>query len=1295
MDSRKNLSRKEALAALQRTRRGDDDNIQGENNDKEDRNEEDKSIHLSESSNAEESDNDDWIIHDDEIKANRILKRKAIEMEMLPTPSELFTSNSTSKKINPTKHHKDSIIDDVLEEIDDFEMSFDSENENVNNENNMKIVPEITKKNSQLDFYWLDAFEHPGGTVDLFGKTSNSISAKLSIKNIQRTLYFLPRESNTLTFKDVEEEINELSLKYQWKDLSISCVKRRYAFEVPNIPIEADWIKVRMKFPSSFSKEIELRNDGENGGHGGRTFSHCFGIGTGPLELLLLKSKLKGPSWLKISSFTISKINPNHYTISNRKLISHPDTQLPKPLLSSMCISIKTSKKEIISISLLHNASLNLSSSQSFKDHSSLQPFTIFKGNDRTNSSSRIAVKDEESLLLKFISLIGDLDPDLLIGHHLVGPGSILFSIIERLKHCHIKEFSLLGRSFNKRNTTVVPSITLSNHQWIERTLTQGRLLVCSMISSKDILKLKSYSLTSLCRHFGIINSGPSSSSSLLLIEEISDGDLSDHDDHDDHDDIDDLCNGIRDIDSSSTTNNLEDMLKLIEKETFLTNSLSIALQILPLTLQLTTIAGNLWGRTLIGGRAERNEALLLHEFYSKKYILPDKNLFNKSTKKRKAAYEGGLVLEPKRGLYETIVILLDFNSLYPSIIQEYNICFSTISRGIDTKMMMMMVLPEHQHMILQDKDKEEEHMMLEPQLPPQPQGILPSVLKSLVQKRRLVKQKMKDTMNSSTLNSQLNIEQQALKLTANSMYGCLGFTNSRFYAPEIASLITKKGRDILSSTVDIAQSLDLDVIYGDTDSVMINTASSLREDALRMGNSLKKAVNAKFNLLEIEMESMFSKLLLLRKKKYAALIMSDGAGDGSEDRIECKGLDLVRRDWSPISSIISKKVLNSILRGPSKGNGSSNLGTEILTILSQLGENISKEPLSSFIISKNLTKSPSQYLDQRSQPHVMVALRYEGKDGLKLGSGDIVPYVICKRPSSPSSSKASNILLSDCAFHPDELNPPSKHEIDLVWYLGQQIHPCINRLCEFVIGCSSSKIAKALGLNDKKFSSPSGNGNGLNDGGCERYIDETQEALLKCSTGALLAGKIDERERWSGVDAGNLFCCSKNFSIKESLEEVGFLNCPLCKERPLNWMKQCSLLLKERIHSYYQYCMKCSNCSIKTRMPRMYESDLRCPNIKCTGLVSLEMSAESLYRTLLFFRYLFDTKTIKKQFFIRKEKMTLDEEAQSIIVEEMGDRFSKSCEPIRMLIDGLINQSSYPIVQLGLIFKKQHIPML
>lgn len=104
-----------------------------------------------------------------------------------------------------------------------------------------------------------------------------------------------------------------------------------------------------------------------------------------------------------------------------------------------------------------------------------------------------------------------------------------------------------------------------------------------------------------------------------------------------------------------------------------------------------------------MGGRSERNEFLLLHAFTEKNFIVPDKQYAKKSvqqvdeydmddtshgqqkkgaTGKRKPAYTGGLVLEPLKGFYDKFILLMDFNSLYPSIIQEYNICFTTVNLG-------------------------------------------------------------------------------------------------------------------------------------------------------------------------------------------------------------------------------------------------------------------------------------------------------------------------------------------------------------------------------------------------------------------------------------------------------------------------------------------------------------------------------------------------------------------------------------------------------------------------------------
>jgi DNA polymerase alpha subunit A len=144
----------------------------------------------------------------------------------------------------------------------------------------------------------------------------------------------------------------------------------------------------------------------------------------------------------------------------------------------------------------------------------------------------------------------------------------------------------------------------------------------------------------------------------------------------------------------ATTKDGLMNYINHCDADTYFIAALVLKLQMLPLTKVLTNLAGNSWARTLSGTRAERNEYILLHEFHRNKYICPDKygKNFSKqdikqengedgADKKKKEKYKGGLVFEPEKGLYDKYILVMDFNSLYPSIIQEYNICFTTVDR--------------------------------------------------------------------------------------------------------------------------------------------------------------------------------------------------------------------------------------------------------------------------------------------------------------------------------------------------------------------------------------------------------------------------------------------------------------------------------------------------------------------------------------------------------------------------------------------------------------------------------------
>jgi DNA polymerase alpha subunit A len=256
---------------------------------------------------------------------------------------------------------------------------------------------------------------------------------------------------------------------------------------------------------------------------------------------------------------------------------------------------------------------------------------------------------------------------------------------------------------------------------------------------------------------------------------------------------------------------------------------------------------------------------------------------------RRKPQYLGGLVLEPKRGLYDKFVLLLDFNSLYPSIIQEFNICFTTVSfPGSDAPYMLPM---------------------------PQEQGKLPQVLAELVAKRKEVQELMERETNPFD-QERLNIRQLALKILANSTYGCLGFSGSRFYAKPLAELITSKGREILQLTVStVKNELGMEVVYGDTDSIMVDSGQDDILKAREMASKVSKAISKSYELLELGVDGIYRPLLLLQKKKYAAVaVKCDAEGKITGQTLEKNGLDLVRRDWCVLSKEVGEKVLGFLM---------------------------------------------------------------------------------------------------------------------------------------------------------------------------------------------------------------------------------------------------------------------------------------------------------------------------------------------------------------------------------------------
>jgi len=419
----------------------------------------------------------------------------------------------------------------------------------------------------------------------------------------------------------------------------------------------------------------------------GATFSHVFGTNTALFEQFVLWKHIMGPCWLKIQDADFGAVkNSSHCKLE--VLVEHPNMvsclseadNMDAPPLTLMSVAMRTTfnakdnKQEILALSARIYENVSLSDTTP-AEKIPCRTFTVIRPNgtafpmgfesltkDKKRNRGLIKItKQESEILAFFLAQIDVVDPDVILGHQLEG---VDYSILlNRLQEKKTHQWSRLGRL---RRSVWPQSIgKAGGNVFAERQIISGRLL-CDLANDAGrsvMFKCQSWTLTEMCNlYLG--------------------GD-----------------NRRRDIDNevalktwATTKDGLMDYVTHMEADTYFIAALALRIQILPLTKVLTNLAGNSWARTLTGTRAERNEYILLHEFHRGKYICPDKQTFRGRPRaddenqdeegKKKDKYKGGLVFEPEKGLYDKFVLVMDFNSLYPSIIQEFNICFTTVDRS-------------------------------------------------------------------------------------------------------------------------------------------------------------------------------------------------------------------------------------------------------------------------------------------------------------------------------------------------------------------------------------------------------------------------------------------------------------------------------------------------------------------------------------------------------------------------------------------------------------------------------------
>lgn len=1019
----------------------------------------------------------------------------------------------------------------------------------------------LLEEDGGLWFFFVDAFEDDRASpprLYLFGKvrtTGQSYeSCCLVVERVERSVHLL------LDVDDIDDEVavqakaHEAEVEFVKKCPGVKKLRaklkyRNYAFEKALRHGKGELPFLKVVYDSAGQTPFA--------GMRGEAFSHVFGAQTSLLERFLTRQRVMGPSWLRLhpgswkedparlSYCAIElRITPSCVatakTDDDRRQLTALGMPTASPPLRMISIGMQTFQRspdqphEPVAISCTLHPKLNVDAPENDRDlRDGMRQWAAVRRFDTRQlprDSAQVLAKNgveqyssEVSLLNALLAKINEFDPDVVAGHNAYGFDlDVLATRMHQLKMNN--GWQKMGRL--RRPKDRVPHLEGSRGAgfWAGKSLTAGRLVCDVMLQAKDLLpKVGAYDLATLAReHLGVQN--------MQVIEPEA---------------------LPRFFDTAESLNHLA--------ETTFYNALGVArlahsLQILPLTKQLTNLAGNLWNMSLQNKRAERNEMLLCHEFHKRKFVLPDRE--NQIARKRrmqpeptgledaaedaplaatgprrgKAAYSGGLVLEPKVGLYDEFVMLLDFNSLYPSIIQEHNICFTTVER------------PD-EHQVAQCSS--EADLLAQTHQPDGTldEGVLPQVLRRLVESRRNVKMAIK-TEKDARRRQMLEIRQLALKLTANSMYGCLGFQNSRFYAKPLAALITARGRDALQSTITVVQQeLQLDVVYGDTDSVFVNTKTQDYRQAMQAAQQIKTSVNKKYKRLEIEIDAVFGRLMLLKKKKYAALKVLDWEKKTFER--ELKGLDIVRRDWCDYAKSVGDAILTRILTG----EGKEEAVQWAHNFLQERGQEMDEQKvdLQRYVITKGLTKDPKDYPDAKNQPHVQVALRLLAR-GKAVRPGQEIGYVVCLPTSGAEGG--SKAPLAERVRHPHELQLDPSLRIDVEWYKRQQVHPLVSRLLAPVEGTDAARVAECLGLDGTRFAQAAAAQEaaeaGENDAAYVRMAANDVNALfdrkirwkdyttrlpgikcLKCQETTTWK-QLLQPEVWEANGVNAMFCCSK-----------------------------------------------------------------------------------------------------------------------------------------------------------------------
>jgi DNA polymerase I len=367
-------------------------------------------------------------------------------------------------------------------------------------------------------------------------------------------------------------------------------------------------------------------------------------------------------------------------------------------------------------------------------------------------------------------------------------------------------------------------------------------------------------------------------------------------------------------------------------------------------------------------------------------------------------SYVGGYVLEPRLGIHENVAVL-DFKSMYPSLMLLYNISPDTYvppSEKVPTDEVFQAPTTGHRFR-------------------KQPDGVYRTVLRRLLQARQAVKERRRTLPPDDPHARLLAAQEKAVKVITNAVYGYAGWPGARWYARPVAEAVADWGRWTIRQAIEWAGELGLTVIYGDTDSLFV-VYDPDRVQALidRIRSRLQ---------MDIELEQVYRRILFTEaKKRYAGLTQAG--------TLDIAGLEVVRGDWAPVAQEIQEAVLTAVLRD-------QDVDRAVRLVRSAIQDlRAGRMDWRKLVIWKTLTKRPDEY--KANTPHVAAA-QILLERGHRLTAGHKVGYVVL-RGAGPLYRR-----VAPYPFVPTD-------RIDVEYYVQNQVVPAAGRILN-VLGVSESQL--------------------------------------------------------------------------------------------------------------------------------------------------------------------------------------------------------------------------------------------